>query len=282
MTIPGDLKVAWAARDVIPYLGPGVLGLDPACPLPETPEGLAARLTEKVTVPHKIRGNLTAAAQFIENFKHRKTVDTLMKGAFAAHAEPNALHHWIAESVPPLVVHAWYDDLLRLALARKRRDWGLVQAVSQAEHYGQWVHYFRDDGTRAGPGDEGGWTTLAYEPLGAVYPAGNFLVSDSDFVEVLTEIDIQTPIPPRVQELRARRGFLFLGCRFKTQLERAFARQIMKRSQGPHWAVLPGDATRNESRFLAEQQITVITSGLSAFLGDMAGAGAGNRARAAS
>jgi hypothetical protein len=28
-----------------------------------------------------------------------------------------------------------------------------------------------------------------------VRPAANFLVSDSDYVEVLTEIDIQTPIP---------------------------------------------------------------------------------------
>jgi hypothetical protein len=60
----------------------------------------------------------------------------------------------------------------------------------------------------------------------------------SDFVEVLTEIDIQTPIPKVVQRLHTVRPFLFLSCRFQSQLERTFARQIMKRSSDTHWAVL--------------------------------------------
>ena len=265
MIIPGDLYEALAVGRLIPYIGPGVLALDPACPLPATPEALVSRLVARAAVPHKIRANLTAAAQFIENFKHRKTVNTLMRDAFAGHAAPNALHGWLAASGFPLIVHAWYDDLVRAALAARGGDWGLVQAVSQAEHYGTWVHYFRHDGTRVDRADGASWATLVYEPFGALNPSCNFLVSDSDFVEVLTEIDIQTPIPRELQTLRQDRGFLFLGCRFTTQLERAFARQIMKRSRGPHWAVLPGTLTRNESRFLTEQSITPVIVDLAAF-----------------
>ncbi len=265
MSIPGDVREALARDRLIPYVGPGVLALDPACPLPATPEALASRLAAKVAVPHKIRGNLTAAAQFIENFKHRKTVSALMRDAFAASVAPNVLHDWLAVSRPALLVHAWYDDVLRVALKARGNDWGSVQAVSQAEHHGAWVHYFRHDGARVDRADGVSWATLVYEPLGALNPAGNFLVSDSDLVEVLTEIDIQTPIPKEVQTLRQDRGFLFLGCRFTTQLERAFARQIMKRSRGPHWAVLPDAPTRNESRFLSEQSITPIVVDLAAF-----------------
>ena len=265
MIIPSNLHEALTAGRLIPYIGPGVLALDPACPLPATPEALVSRLVEKVAIPHKIRGNLTAAAQFIENFKHRKTVSALMRDAFAVNATPNALHDWLAASGLPLVVHAWYDDLLQSALKARGADWGLVQAVSQAEHYGAWVHYFQHDGARADCAMGDLWATLVYEPLGALHPAHNFLVSDSDFVEVLTEIDIQTPIPAQVQEWRRDRGFLFLGCRFRTQLERAFARQIMKRSRGPHWAVLSETMTRNESRFLTEQSITPVPLDLAAF-----------------
>ena len=75
--------------------------------------------------------------------------------------------------------------------------------------------------------------TLVYKPIGGHQPAGNYLVSDSDYVEVLTEIDIQTPIPPEVQALRSGRNFLFLGCRFDDQLTRSFARQIMKALERP-------------------------------------------------
>ena len=78
---------------------------------------------------------------------------------------------------------------------------------------------------------------MLYSPHGGVRPAKNFLVADSDYVEVLTEIDIQTPIPAAVKAARADRGFLFLGCRFDDQMLRTYARQIMKRSKGPHFAV---------------------------------------------
>ena len=95
-----------------------------------------------------------------------------------------------------------------------------------------------------------GWTTLLYQPIGSVAPASNFIISDSDYVEILTEIDIQTPIPEAVRSIRRGKSFLFLGCRFSTQLERSFARQIMKRSSDRHFAVLPEPLTRNEARFL--------------------------------
>ncbi len=106
---------------------------------------------------------------------------------------------------------------------------------------------------------------LLYQPLGSVSPAQNFLVSDSDFVEVLTEIDIQTPIPQAVQDIRKGRNFLFLGCRFWTQVERAFPQQIMKRSADHHWAVLPEEPTRNEARFMKLFNIERIAMPLETF-----------------
>jgi len=92
-----------------------------------------------------------------------------------------------------------------------------------------------------------------------VTPSHNFLIADADYVEVLTEIDIQTPIPDAVKARRTGRGFLFLGCRFHDQMLRTYARQIMKRSAGPHYAVLPeAELTPNELKFMAEQGIEVL------------------------
>jgi hypothetical protein len=85
------------------------------------------------------------------------------------------------------------------------------------------------------------------------------LLSDADYVEVLSEIDIQTPIPAVVQARRTERGFLFVGCRFYDQILRTFARSIMRRSGGPHWAVLPAaELTPNERRFLEAEAIQVV------------------------
>jgi hypothetical protein len=205
-----------------------------------------------------------------------------MAKAFANDCAPGAFHQWIAGQSPlPLVVHAWYDDLLLKAFAG-RDDWGLVQGVTQSEHFGDWVNWFRPDGSvvptkefiRDGSGAKApaeapqealSWRTLVYEPLGGAKPTSNFIVSDSDYVEVLTEIDIQTPIPDVVQNIRKGRSFLFLGCRFTNQLERSFARQIMKRSSDVHWAVIDGELTRNEQKFLREQNIMRVDARLADF-----------------
>jgi hypothetical protein len=265
-----EIQAALDAGRLIPYVGPGALALVGAdCPLPAGPDLLVEKLTARATVPHKIRKNLSAAAQFIENFKHRKTIHAVMTEAFKPHVEPTALHAWIA-SWPklPLVVHAWYDDLMQQALAG-RENWGYVQGVSQAEHLATWVHYFNPDASRIEKDAElataEGWSTVLYQPWGSVAPEGNFLVSDSDYVEVMTEIDIQTPIPEKVQQLRTGRNFLFLGCRFNTQLERIFAWQIMKRSSEKHWAVLPETPTKNELKFLERYNVERIDMSLAEF-----------------
>lgn len=264
-TIPAAVIDGLAAGTLIPYLGPGMLDLVPDAPVPSTPEALAAFITAKVTVPHKIRNRLTAAAQYIENFKHRKSIVAFMAEAFQPVATPSPLHRHLA-ALPrlPLLVDCWYDNAMQVALM-ERPGWGQVQGLSQSEHFGDWVGYYDNTGAAALQEDAEQWATLFYKPIGGVAPAKNFLVSDTDYVEVLTEIDIQTPIPPRVQELRAGRGFLFLGCRFNDQLQRTFARQIMKRSSDTHYAVLPGEPTRNEARFLSEQNITRIDMTLDAF-----------------
>lgn len=279
---------------VVPYLGPGVLGGESAgCPLPDGPGALVMRLAAMSSVPHKIRNNLGAAAQFIENFKHRKTLRGYMSEIFSPAGVSTDVHLWL-RSQPrlPLVVHAWYDDLVQRSLSG-RESWGIVQGLSQSEHFGDWYGFYSGEALAAGleqpvtlsadsgegangeeavprvPEGVSEWDTLLYEPLGSVAPGANFLVSDTDYVEVLTEIDIQTPIPDEVQRRRTDRSFLFLGCRFSSQVERIFAFEIMKRSSERHWAVLPEEPTRNELRFCDRYGVERLDMGLEEFLRQM-------------
>jgi hypothetical protein len=254
--LPPEMISGLVFGTLAPYLGPGLLALCEGATPPTDALALAAALTAKVSVPGKIRNRLTAAAQFVENFKHRKTLVKAMDEVFAPQALPSDLHRWLAALPAPLIVDTWYDDTLRAALAESRTDWAEVQGLSQGEHFGTWTSWY--DARGQALAEASAAATVLYKPWGGHAPAANYLVSDSDFVEVLTEIDIQTPIPQRVQQRRAGLGFVFLGCRFDDQLPRAFARQIIKRSRGPHFAVLAEEPTRMEARFLHEQGITRI------------------------
>ena len=246
------LKAGGAA----PYLGPAVAV---AAPGPRTPEALAAFFGAKVALPRRAKGNVWAAAQHIESYKHRNTVTALMNEAFAAPVPPAPLHSALAALKLPLIVESWYDDAMRAALAG-RDNWGEVQGITRAGiGEDRWFRFYDSTGAAATAEQAAGWTTLLYRPHGGVTPARNYLISDADYVEVLTEIDIQTPIPDEVRHRRAGRSFVFIGCRFHDQMLRSYARQIMKRSGAKHYALLPeGELTRNESRFLAEQGIVPV------------------------
>lgn len=253
------IAAAIKARTVVPYVGPGAFDLLPedACPIPRNSAELVKRLNAKVAAPGRIRSQLTAVAQFIESRRHRKTLEKILDEIFKQEVPSTPVHRFVASiPAPALVVDVWYDAVLEgLLAADATRTWGEVQGLSHPQSTGEWVHYFGPGGSPADADAAQAWETLLYKPSGSVAPAGNYLISDSDFVEILTEIDIQTPIPPEVQKRRTGKHFLFLGCRFDQEIQRTFGRQISKRSSDSHWAVLPGDLTRNEIRFLEKHGI---------------------------
>ncbi|MEP9366617.1 SIR2 family protein [Xanthobacter sp. VNH20] len=243
---------------VVPYLGPGLTELSkPAIPM--NPEALAAFFATKVALPRRAKGNAWASAQHIESMKHRSTVTALMTEAFSPPVEPTALHRYLATLPLPMIVDTWYDGAMRTALS-ERSDWGEVQGITRAGiGEDRWYRFYDAAGAETERAMAPGWTTLLYKPHGSIAPAKNFLISDADYVEVLTEIDIQTPIPDVVKDRRAQRNFLFIGCRFNDQLLRTYARQISKRSGSQHFVIIePQGLSKNEMRFFISQGLTPI------------------------
>lgn len=257
-TVLGDLVTRLNAGSVVPYLGPALAELSGA-KAPVNPEGLAAFFAGKVALPRRAKGNAWASAQHIESNKHRSTVTALMSEAFAAPVAPTALHRYLASLPLPMIVDCWYDGAMRTALGG-RSDWGEVQGITRAGiGEDRWYRFYDAAGNEVDRSAAEKWTTLLYKPHGAVTPAKNFIISDADYVEVLTEIDIQTPIPDIVKRRRTDRSFLFIGCRFNDQLLRTYARQIIKRSAAEHYVIVePETLTRNELRVFISARLTPI------------------------
>ena len=280
---PPDLDALFAEIDeglragtIVPYLGPGISALaEPAAPRklpPMTPEALAAFFATKTTLPKRAAGNAWAAAQHIESYRHRNTVNAWMTEAFADAVTPSAFHQRLAGLGLPLIIDSWYTGEMRAALSG-RDDWAEVQGITRAGiGEDRWFRWYDPAGAPMDSEAASAARTLVYTPHGGARPAGNFLISDADYVEVLTEIDIQTPIPEEVRRRRTGKSFLFVGCHFHDQLLRTYARQIMKRSADRHYAIVElSGLTRNERRFLEEQGITLIDLPLAEALKRLAG-----------
>jgi SIR2-like domain len=254
-----EVRRALGSGRLAPYLGPGVLSLAPSAAIPTGYPELAEFLGTKVTLPRRAKGNAWASAQFIESRQHRTSVTALLNQAFAADVAPLPLHRFLVDLAPPLIVDTWYDGALRQAFAG-HADVVEVQGITRAGiGEARWFKAYDASGAPVALEAAGAAKTLVYKPHGGVKPAGNYLITDADYVEVLTEIDIQNPIPECVRQRRSEVGFLFLGCRFNDQMLRTYARQIQKRSRGPNYAIFEDDRlTRMERRFAAELGMDVM------------------------
>ena len=262
-----EVGSALRERRLAPYLGSGLSALSPGVAVPTSYEALAEFFASKAALPKRARGNAWASAQFVESRQHRATVTRMMQTAFAAEVSPLPFHAHLAKLELPLIVDTWYDGALRRAF-RERADWLEIQGINRAQ-IGEsgWFRGYDPDGTLVSCERAASAKTLLYKPHGGATPAGNFLITDADYVEVLTEIDIQNPIPEAVRARRSALGFVFLGCRFHDQLLRTYARQIIKRSSGPCYAVFDTEAlTRMEQRFVRELGMRAIARPLSAAL----------------
>lgn len=262
-----EIRAGLIADRLAPFLGPDLLGLDGPVSLPVLPEEVAKLLNKKTPAPSRVRTNMWGTAQYIDSRKHRRTLVAYMAEIFAADPVPTAFHRWLGKLPLGLIVDSWYDSTMRAALIETgRADVAEIQGTTRAGiNFDQWYKAYDISGSEIDLASAGAARTLLYSPHGGVKPAQNFLVADSDYVEVLTEIDIQTPIPELVRERRASRGFVFLGCRFHDQMLRTYARQIMKRSAGPAYAIADvATWTKNEAKFYGSQGVTAIDMGLKA------------------
>jgi len=259
LTLLAQAAEGLKAGTVVPYIGPGISALGDAT-VPLSPEALAAFLATKTTLPRRAVGNAWAAAQYIESYRFRDTLVAWLREAFATPVTPSAFHRWLAGLGLPLIVDSWYTAEMRIALQDAGTDWIEVQGISRA-HIGEdrWFKFYDRAGDPSNAQAAGAARTLLYTPHGNVLPSGNFLISDADYVEVLTEIDIQTPIPEEVRQRRTGKSFFFIGCHFHDQMLRSYAKQISKRSSDQHYAIVDAASlTRNEARFLEDHNIAVI------------------------
>ena len=150
----------------------------------------------------------------------------------------------------PLVVDSWYDDAMRAALrgpgTRLGRDPGHHARAAITSTSG------RRPTIRRAPGLASRRRTRAHSSLlaawrrraGAELPGRRLRLCRGADGNRHPDAD-----PRSVKAAPRKRGFVFLGCRFHDQMLRTYARQIIKRSKGPHYAVAEtsrADAQRAE------------------------------------
>ena len=99
---------------------------------------------------------------------------------------------------------------------------------------------------------------ILYKPMGTPKPEANYIASDADYVDFITELMGGFSIPPEVKELRKGKQYLLMGLRLNRDTERMVMSDVIYAAAEPAGWVLIQNPTDKERRFCKKQKLELI------------------------
>ncbi len=257
---------------VVPYLGAGALSgvIDPASgrAIPADSESLILAMNNGQPMAPKLMYEFPRAAMNVELKKGRGALKRFLDKTYGETTWSNsALHSWLAGRGLPYIVDSNRDTLLQREYAHTPHT--LIVGVARISASEFRFKLFHHDGAayRAIDQDEVDVTLpVLFKPLGTPLPESNYIASDADFVDYITELMGGFAIPGFVKRMRQGRRYLLLGMRLNRDTERMVLSDIMFSAARPAgWALIP-NANDKEKRFLDKIGVELIPADVSDFL----------------
>lgn len=239
---------------VVPYLGAGALAgvTEPVSgnAIPADSDSLILAMNNGQPMAPKLMYEFPRAAMNVELKRGRAALTKFLDRTYRDTAwSGSALHDWLAGLKLGYIVDSNRDTLLQKAYAETPHT--LIVGVARISAAAYRFKLFQYDGAAYRAVDPEAVDVslpVLFKPLGTPLPESNYIASDADFVDYITELMGGFAIPPFVKRMRQGRKYLLLGMRLNRDTERMVLSDIVFGSGGG-WALIP-NANDKEKRFL--------------------------------
>ena len=169
------------------------------------------------------------------------------------------LHDWIAELSPPYVIDINRDTQLQMSYSEKPHT--MINGISRIGGTPFRFRVYHYDGTEYKEIEQEAVDTslpILFKPMGTPLPDSNYIASDADYVDYITELMGGFAIPSFLKEYRKGKQYLFIGISMNRDTERMVLSDMMYAAGEPAaWALIP-NPTDKEKRFCKRKKIEII------------------------
>ncbi|WP_341744338.1 SIR2 family protein [Azonexus hydrophilus] len=266
-------KLLAGLRDgsIVPYLGPGVLAdvRDAAsgAPIPADSDSLIIAMNGGKPMAPKLMYEFPRAAMNVELKRGRSAVTRFLNKTYGdTQWTRAAVHDWLKTIAPAYVIDINRDTQLQASYAGVPHTLivGIARIAGTAFRY----KIFSWDGSsyqrveQIPPG-----RPILFKPMGTPLPEGDYIASDADYVDFITELMGGFSIPPEVKELRKGKQYLLMGMRLNRDTERmVMADMIYSAAQPAGWVFIP-EPTAKEQRYCKKIGLEIIDGDIFEFIG---------------
>jgi len=107
---------------------------------------------------------------------------------------------------------------------------------------------------------------IIFKPMGCRIPEMNFIISDADFVDWLTEAMGGYALPPFLKEYKNDKSYLFLGVDFSRDTYRMVANEITLGLSDGLVVMDKEELTKKEQKFITTHNLQLHQEDLDSFL----------------
>lgn len=255
---------------IIPYLGCGVLAdvtnVATGQPIPADSDSLIIAMNDGRPMSPKLMYEFSRAAMNIELKRGRGAVTRFLTRTYGDTVwTRSAVHDWLKEIRPPYVIDINRDTQLQDSYADTPHTLivGIARLGGSAFRY---KLYLWDGAAYAATDTLDPSLPMLFKPMGTPRPAPNFIASDADYVDFITELMGGFAIPPAIKEWRRDKRYLLLGLRLNRDTERMVLADMVYAAGSPTgWALIP-EPSAKERRFCKKIGIEIIEHGLEALV----------------
>ncbi|HRC60771.1 MAG TPA: SIR2 family protein [Candidatus Propionivibrio aalborgensis] len=256
---------------IVPYLGPGVLAdvtnATTGAPIPADSNSLILAMNDGRPMSPKLMYEFPRAAMNVELKRGRSTVTRFLTRTYGDTLwTRGAVHDWIRAIHPPYVIDINRDTQLQDSYARLKHN--LIVGIARLGgtdfryklYYWDTVAYHKSDVIDPN-------LPILFKPMGTPKPAPDYVASDADYVDYITELMGGFSIPPVVKALRKGKQYLLMGLRLNRDTERMVMSDIIYDAAQPAgWAMIQ-EPTDKERRYCKKLGLELIESDVFELIG---------------
>lgn len=257
---------------IIPYIGPyalkGAVNKENGEPIPADSDSLILAMNNGQPMAPKLMYEFPRAAMNQELKKGRTFVTRFLTELYGKDVWTRApIHEWLAEIKPQYVIDINRDTMLQSTYSDTPHNLIVgIARIGDTDYRFKIYHY---DGSRYTEIEQEAADLslpILFKPMGSPLPEPNYIASDADYVDYITELMGGFGLPAFLKEYRKEKQYLFIGIRFNRDTERMVMSDIVYAAADPKgWALIP-EPTKKEERFCAKMGIEIIQADLDALL----------------
>lgn len=262
---------------LIPFLGMGIFEETKAndgSQLPYDSDSMILALNNGRAMSPRLMYEYSRAAMSLEQRKGREFIVQMTNHIYSSKEyDLPETYKWLETIKPKYVIDTNVDDSLQKIYSDV--DHFLITGISRiTADYDRFVIYLYES-------KKGTYTEIKkeelnlelpilFKPMGSTKPEMNFIISDADFVDWLTEAMGGYALPVQLKDFRKDKEYLFMGVDFSTDTFRMVANEITIGLKGGITLLNKEELSKKEGKFIKTHNLENMKLSVNEFINNYA------------